>query len=54
MRSYTATTIQAPIGTVTSNSSNVVDFANLLLAKHEANMKQREKEGIGYSLTDAQ
>ena len=30
----------------------MVDFANILLAKHEANMKQREKEGIGYSLTN--
>ena len=35
------------------NSSNVVQFANLLLAKHEANMKRREMEGIGYSLTES-
>ena len=27
-----------------SPASNVVDFANMLLAKHEANMEQREKE----------
>ena len=29
-----------------ANSSKAVDFANKLLAKHEANMKRREQEGL--------
>ena len=29
-----------------ANSNKAVDFANKLLAKHEANMKRREKEGL--------
>ena len=29
-----------------ANSSKAVDFANRLLAKHEANMKKREIEGL--------
>lgn len=31
---------------IESHSSKAVDFANMLLAKHEANMKRREEEGL--------
>ena len=29
-----------------TDSNKIVDFANLLLAKHEANMRKREQEGL--------
>ena len=36
----------ASVEKLEKEQSKVVDFANMLLAKHEANMRQREIEGL--------
>lgn len=45
---YEAYNCEKPLKKATEKQepSKAVDFANMLLAKHEANMRQREKEGI--------
>ena len=37
-----------------TDSNKIVDFANLLLAKHEANMRKREQEGLYSPLNNKQ